>query len=127
MLTVITICYGAWDLRTFIESDEDGISKFARYSHQMLESIGAAIKKKTLEAEENGQEQECVQIVAISNMAGYSYRQMANMKGKIFAKFPVSNNIGTKFIIYLQRFKRWSIKSAFMKPTIQKHLDRLLS
>lgn len=50
----------------------------------MLEKIIAEIKRRTFENDKN--DSPCVQFVAISDMAGYSYRQLANMKGFTKAK-----------------------------------------
>lgn len=80
----MTMSYGTWDIRSYVES-EGSITKFTEYMNQMLEKVVASIKQRTYENEKNGNDDDetsCVQFVAISDMSGYSYRQLANIKSE---------------------------------------------
>lgn len=73
--------FGMWDVKGFIE--DGGAEQFVEYTNQMLERIVAALKRCTYEIEKAGGTDEslCVQCVMISNMEGYAFRQLTNMKG----------------------------------------------
>jgi len=76
---VVTLPYGEWDVRTFIEAE--GPEPYARYMNQYLEDLALAIKRSTKEIEKDGKQQNpCVQYLMISDMSGYEYRQLANVK-----------------------------------------------
>ncbi|ODN04853.1 SEC14-like protein 4 [Orchesella cincta] len=80
---VLTMPFGSWDVRSFIEAN--GPDKFVLYLNQMLENVSAAIKRCTFTKEKEislneNEDQPCVQFVIVSDMTGYSFRQLANMK-----------------------------------------------
>jgi len=79
---VISMPFGSWDIRGFIE--ENGPERFVKYTNQLLENLVLGIKCRTFEKEKKidneNEQQPCVQFVIISNLAGYSFRQLANMK-----------------------------------------------
>ncbi|CAL8125553.1 unnamed protein product [Orchesella dallaii] len=80
---LLTMPFGSWDVRGYIEAN--GPEKFVMYTNQLLENLVAAIKRCTLAKEKNilnnaDDHQPCVQFVIVSDMSGYSFRQLANMK-----------------------------------------------
>lgn len=77
-LSVLTIPYGKWDVRSIIE--EEGPSRIANYFNHFLEKITLKIKKQTMETPMKDDPSACIQFFAIVDFTGYSYRQLANIK-----------------------------------------------
>jgi hypothetical protein len=76
---IVTLPYGDWDVRSFVEAE--GPERFVRYTNQYLENVSIDIRRSTKEVENGGgEENPCIQFVMISDLTGYTYRQLGNLK-----------------------------------------------
>lgn len=77
---VLTIPYGTWDVRSLIEAE--GPDRMVLHLNLLLESVMAQVREKTIANKDEPGRNNGLQFVVVSNMDGYSYRQLANMSGK---------------------------------------------